>query len=261
MSPSPSHRSDPPSNIHNPHFDGSEFFWERGSTGILLIHGLTATTVEVQSLGRILHQRGYTISGPLLPGHYTTPEDLNQTHWQDWVAKVEHSYQELAHRCTTVFVGGESTGGLLALYLAIEHPEVAGILTYAPGIRLIMSNWDMIRLYLAAPWISSAPKGSLDSSESWQGYLVNPLKSAIELLKLQKIVRNRLARIHQPTLIVQGRLDTTVHPLAPQEIYNQISSDVKEIHWMDNSAHVVIIDKELESVAEISLAFIQKTLS
>jgi len=38
MAPSPPHRSDPVIKIHNPHFDGSEFYWEAGSSGILLIH-------------------------------------------------------------------------------------------------------------------------------------------------------------------------------------------------------------------------------
>ena len=35
----------------NPHMDGSSFFFPGGPVGILLIHGFTATTVEVRALG------------------------------------------------------------------------------------------------------------------------------------------------------------------------------------------------------------------
>ncbi len=262
MNPDPSSAAVYNPFLHNPHLDGYTFFWEGGQVGALLIHGLTATTAEVRPLGQILHQRlGYTISGPLLPGHNTRPDDLNRFRWQDWLATVDEAYQNLSQRCQTIIVGGESTGALLALYLASQYPEIACILIYSPALKLIVSRFDLIRLYLIAPFVSSMPKGSLDSPNEWQGYPVNPLKGAIQLLKFQEVVKKRLADIHQPILIVQGRLDTTVHPTAPQTIYDTVKSNVKEIHWMENSSHVVIIDKELDSIAEITIRFIEKSLS
>ena len=62
--------------ILNPHLEGDSFFWEGGEVGILLIHGFTATTAEVRPLAEFLHKNGYTVAGPLLPGHYTKPDDL-----------------------------------------------------------------------------------------------------------------------------------------------------------------------------------------
>ena len=80
----------------------------------------------------ILHQQGYTVAGPLLPGHHTRPEDANRYRWRDWVCAVEESYQQLTAHCQRVVIGGESMGALLALYLASEHPEAAATLAYAP---------------------------------------------------------------------------------------------------------------------------------
>jgi carboxylesterase len=57
--------------IQNPGLEGDSFFCEAGPFGILLIHGFTATTAEVRPLARRLLSVGYTISGPLLPGHDT----------------------------------------------------------------------------------------------------------------------------------------------------------------------------------------------
>jgi carboxylesterase len=244
--------------IHNPHLEGDAFFWSGGADGVLLIHGYTATTAEVRLLAQDLHARGYTVSGPLLPGHYTTPEDANRRTWRDWVAAVETAYEELAVRCKRVIVGGESTGALLALYLASEHPEIAAVLAYAPALRLTLRTRDAIQLRLVAPFVSSLPKGGIDAADLWQGYPVNPLRGAVQLLNFQRIVRPRLPQISQPILIMQGKLDTTVHASAPQTIYDEVRSTVKELHWLENSAHTVIIDRERELAFAITARFIER---
>ncbi len=73
--------------IVNPHLSGDSFYWQAGPTGVLLVHGYTATTSEVQPLARILNSEGYSVAGPLLPGHHTTPRELNQVKWQDWIRR------------------------------------------------------------------------------------------------------------------------------------------------------------------------------
>lgn len=248
------------STLHNPHLQGDPFFWEGGDIGVLLSHGFTATPAEVRLLARQLHERGYTVAGPLLPGHGTTPEELNQTRWQDWVQACDEAYQQLLARCKHVFIGGESAGAVIALYLASEHPQAAGVLTYAPAIKLTLRAVDVVRLYLAAPFLASIPKSDIDSNDNWQGYPVNPLKGTIQLLRLQRQVRRRLPRIRQPVLVFQGRLDTTVHPDAGKLILQGINSTVKELHWMENSHHVIILDCELDQVTEITLRFIEQVL-
>jgi alpha-beta hydrolase superfamily lysophospholipase len=121
--------------IQNPHLDSSPFFLEGGPSGVLLLHGFTATPVEVKLMGQYLHERGYTVSGPLLPGHGTTIEAINVCSWRDWVDHAARAYAELTARCTRVFVGGESLGGLLTLYLGSAYPEIAGLILYAPAHR------------------------------------------------------------------------------------------------------------------------------
>jgi len=74
--------------LRNSHLDGDAFFWQAGKMGALLIHGFTATTAEVRLLGEYLHARGYTISAPLLPGHGTSPAEMNRCKWQDWTRAV-----------------------------------------------------------------------------------------------------------------------------------------------------------------------------
>ena len=101
---------------------------------------------------------------------------------------------------------------------------------------------------------------SSGGDDLWRGYPVAPLRGTIELLRLQRAVRPRLARVQQPILVVQGRNDPTVHPSAPETIYREVSSTVKELHWFDHSAHKVILDDERDQVFALTLAFIEKAL-
>ena len=252
--------------IKNPHLEGEPFIWEGGPIGVLLVHGYTATTSEVRPLARFLYAHGYTVAGPLLPGHNTTPEDANRFRWRDWVRCVEIAYRELAAKCSRVIVGGESTGALLALHLASEHPEVAAVLSFAPALRLTLHRRDVAKLYLFAPFMpyvakqQRAPALSSGGDDLWRGYPVAPLRGTIELLRLQRAVRPRLPGVRQPILVVQGRNDPTVHPSAPEIIYREVSSTVKELHWCDRSAHKVILDDERDQVFAWTLAFIEKAL-
>lgn len=244
--------------IYNPGLEGGPFLWEGGPVGVLLIHGYTATTAEVRPLARFLHEQGYTVAGPLLPGHYTRPEDLNRCRWRDWTRSVEDAYRQIAARCQRVIVGGESMGGLLALHLAGEHPEIAVVLTYAAALRLALGWRDRALIYLLAPFVPYIRKQEMGDDPLWQGYTVYPLRGAIELLRLQRRVRGRLAGIQQPILIVQGRLDRTVDPRAPDIIFAGVRSAVKELHWMPASEHCVILGRERDRVNALTLDFLRR---
>ena len=43
-------------------------------------------------------------------------------------------------------------------------------------------------------------------------------------------------------------------------ILQGVQSAVRESHWMEKSRHVVILDKEFQEVAEITLKFIEKLI-
>lgn len=247
----------------NPHLEGGPFLWEAGPVGILLSHGYTATSAEVRPLARRLHAAGYTVKGLVLPGHGTQPADANRYRWGDWLETYAQAYRELAGRCEQVFVGGESLGGVLSLYFASEHPEIAGILAYAPalGVYSRLNSW---LVPLLAPFVPYRPKPNNGPSEAdalWQGYPVNPLGAAAQLFALQRVVRRRLPFIRRPLFIAHGRRDATVPPAFAELAYRQARSTLKEIHWLERSGHCVILDCERETVADLTLKFIERALA
>lgn len=246
----------------NAHLEGEPFFWEAGPVGVLLSHGFTATTAEVRPLAEILHAAGYTVAGPLLPGHGTSPEDLNGTAWREWTGAYERMYERLQAKCSRVVIGGESLGGLLTLHAAIYHPEAAAVLCYAPALRTTPLH---MRLFaeLIKRWVPMYPKHSKPDGASalWQGYAHEPVPAATQLFRLQVEVNRYLGDIQQPLLIVQGKKDHAVYPTVPGWIAESVRSQIVEVHWMPESGHCVILDAEREAVGEITLKFLQRVLS
>jgi carboxylesterase len=120
----------------------SEFFLEGDRRGVLLIHGLTGTPMEMRLLGKGLNNAGYTVHGMQLAGHCGNVEDLLATGWRDWYASVERAAHELAGKVDHLFVGGLSMGALLALKLAADHPKmVAGVGVYGATFRY--DGWNI----------------------------------------------------------------------------------------------------------------------
>lgn len=239
--------------LRNPHLHGEDFLWEGDPTGILLIHGFTATTAEVRLMAEKLHQAGYTVAGPLLPGHGTHPDELNHVKWEMWVEKVKQAYEELVSHCERVFIAGESFGGVLAIEVAQQHPEAAGMILFAPAIK-VKGLWQA---HLLSLFVKQLQKSAQDDGLPWQGYTVYPIKGLVELHKIQKHVQRRLSGITQPLIVFTGGYDQLIAPDSAQIILEGVRSKIKCHIHMDQSGHCIILDRELDQVAEHVLRFIQ----
>jgi len=242
--------------FQHPELDGKSFFLpgsEEKDIGLLFIHGFTATTVEVRQIANHFHALGYTVSAPLLPGHGTTPEDMNTKKINDWIGAAEHEYLELREKKDRICVFGESMGGLLTLILASKHPEIEKLFIFSPALK-IDGLWQSL---FAWPFIPYIFKKNTDESMLWQGYNVVPLRAASQLLKLQKRVKTLLTEITTKTLIFQGKNDQTINQSGTLKTYNLLGSEQKRLVWLENSSHCILLDKELPLVFQICEAEVQ----
>ncbi len=243
------------------HLDPSAFFLEGGPVGVLLIHGFTGAPPEMRLVGDYLHQRGYTVSGPLLPGHGTSVDDMNRRKWTEWTGCVEQALADLRACCKMVFVGGLSMGAVLTLYLASRHPALPGIVAYSPAMWT--ASWlvyltPVIKYFL--PKQPQSNKKDLTDPEAdarlWS-YEQNPVFAAHELLKLVRCVRRGLSRITQPLLVMHSTLDSAIHPDSARRTYERVSSADKELVTLRNSGHCITVDSEWKLVAKKTHEFIR----
>ncbi len=244
----------------HPWLDPNPFFFKGNSTGVMLIHGYTGAPPEVRPMGEYLAAQGYTVAGPLLAGHGTAWQDLNQVRWQDWVEGVEGTLGDLQARCDRVFVGGLSLGSLLTLYLGRHHAELDGLIAMAPALvlRTLLVHLAPLAKYFIKK-LSKIGEDVVDpetASRLWS-YPAVPVAAVHEVLKLQRIVRRELGEINQPILIFQGRQDRTVSLKGAPLLYHGVWSQDKELVWLENSGHCLSVDAEREAVWAKTHAWIQ----
>ena len=228
---------------------------------MLLIHGFTGAPPEMRMVADYLHERGLTVQGPLLPGHGTTVEDMNDCGWIDWTNHAERALINLQARCDTVFVGGLSMGSLLTLYLAAHHPELPGAILYAPATvianRFIYLTPIFKYLMLKKRKSNRSDLTDPEASLRFWSYEEHPVSAAHELLKLMRRVRQLLPRVSCPTLIIHSTLDQAIHSRSARYTYERVGSTEKELVTLHNSGHCITVDSEWEAVAERTYAFIQ----
>ncbi|HVM98139.1 MAG TPA: alpha/beta fold hydrolase, partial [Candidatus Acidoferrales bacterium] len=111
------------SEVSGPRFPASTlpFLLPAGSSGALLLHGLSATPEEMRFLGDHLHARGHSVNAVRLAGHGTSVDDLERCRWQDWYASARQGLSTLQQHASHITVVGLSMGALLAVQLAASH--------------------------------------------------------------------------------------------------------------------------------------------
>lgn len=258
-----------------------EFYFEGGRNGILLIHGLTGTPMEMRLLGKGLANAGFTVHGIQLPGHCGSADDLIATRWEEWYQGVERAAETLRGKVDNLFVGGLSMGAVLALGLAAEHPEwVAGVGVYGATFRYDGWNIPMVaRLAFLLPlfkrlgigrnrmFMEEPPYGLRDeriraqvSASMLAGYSVaaglpgNPWHALAEMYRLAAWVRPRLRNVTSPCLIAHAREDD-VASLDNARLVASSVSGPSELLILDNSYHMITIDRERRLLIEHSARF------
>lgn len=255
-----------------------------GRTGVLLIHGLTGTPNEMRVLAKGLHRRGFTVYAVQLAGHCGTQDDLLATRWQDWLDSVCRGAELLARRVDRVVAGGLSMGAVLALALAQARPDlVAGVVALSPTFR--HDGWSMpryTRLAFLLPWLRALgigrqrmfleqpPYGIKDEAlrarvlaqmnagdSAAAGLPGNPWWSAAEMHALAAGVRARLKLVAAPCLVIHARHDDIASVSNAYEIVRGVRHAPVELLLLEDSYHMVTIDRERRKVIARVVGFVE----
>ncbi len=217
-------------------------------------------------MAEYLAAKGLRVVAPLLPGHGTSPEDLNTRTWREVADAAADELYELQGKCDRVFVGGLSMGGLLALYLGERCSGIAGLIPMAAAVyaksplRFLL---PMVRLVVSTLPKNSAPDHSVHdprcASLLWS-YEHEALHFAAQVMALMHEVRDNLPRLHQPLLVFQGAHDKTVPIRAARAIMERSTSLHRELVVLEHSGHCLSVDQERDQVFSMTWQWIQRQL-
>ncbi len=262
----------------------TDFFFQGGRSGVLLIHGLTGTPMEMRLLGKGLNRAGFTVHGMQLAGHCGNVEDLLATGWHDWYASVEKAADDMLSKVDHLFVGGLSMGALLALKLAAERPrQISGVGVYGATFRY--DGWSIPRLARLAfmlpllkkfgigrgrSFMEQPPYGirderlraqissaMLSGDSAAAGLPGNPWYSLAELHDLAASVRRQLPQVIAPCLVAHASEDDVASIKNAQLVMREVSAPA-ELLLLKDSYHMITVDKERRTLIEHSAAFFER---
>jgi len=236
------------------------FFYKKGKIGCILSHGYTGTPKEVRELGKYLADKNITTVGPLLPGHGTTIEDLKLTTATDWYNEYVNAVEKLKEHCTKIFVCGLSLGGLLTLKYASEN-SVDGVITLAAPARFKFPENVLLPIFTAFFKKSAIKKNKKELANQEKHdilcYDYYPIAPANSMRKMIFQVRQKLANITAPTLIVQGLDDAKWLVHSSKIIYRRISSKDKELISLENTSHCLTVCSNKDKLHDTIYHFIK----
>jgi len=223
----------------------------RRALGVVLVHGFIASPAEMRPFAERLARLGHPVMGVRLKGHGTSPWDLRERRWEDWLASVERGFSIVRAFAPRIAVVGFSTGGTLALRLAADVPEgLSAVVGIAVALRFRNRNMVFVPIVHGANrlvgWVSSheglMPFRSHRSEHPHINYRHMPIRGLYELRRLADDVEDRLPEVRLPVLLLQGSADPVVEPSGAHRAHARLGSNDKRLVMIPSERHGILYE-------------------
>jgi esterase/lipase len=257
------------SNINSSNNDPFILFPKKSNgVSVLLVHGLLSSPAEVRGFGDYLCGIGYTVIGARIIGHGTSPYDLMQYEYSDWIDSVYKYFEISCMLSQNIVIVGFSTGGVILLRDEfVNDPRVKSVVVISAPIFYIDSRIKfvpiingintIVRTLTSGTGVKTFFKNIPENEHI--NYWIIPTFSINEIGKLVKGIKNTLCNVKIPTLIIFSKDDTLVSVNGADYIYNNISSKDKEMHIIGSDCHGILYNNSDLIWERISM-FIEKRL-
>jgi carboxylesterase len=227
-------------------------------TGVLLIHGFTGGPFEVQPFADFISERtDWTLKIPTLPGH-GEKLDLKNLSAESWMMEAELALKELKRTVDRVIIVGFSMGGLIAMYLSMRY-KIDRLVLLSAAAKYISAPRIFEEVQSA---IVAAAKGKIADHSLYHLYEYKlthtPVTSAVEFLRVVKMVEPYYKMIEIPVCIVQGERDGIVPVSSAEFIFDNIGSPDKRLIHSKNGEHLICYSDDCEDWFSKVLAFMQE---
>lgn len=192
----------------------------------LLVHGFTGSPWEMIPLARHLAMNGVTSLAVRLPGHGTTPEDLANRSFEEWVEAVSNGQHFLMNEGQRQIAVGLSTGAMvvIAAHLSRQFDGLALLSPYLKVRHRLAPLAGLLRHFI------SYQKREIPDIERLHYYDKRPLEGIHQLNRLIKSIKEHLPAVSVPTLVACSDGDSTIDPESAIELYRLLGSRTKELH-------------------------------
>jgi carboxylesterase len=259
-------------------------------TAVLLVHGITGTPTELRYFSRGLNKAGYTVVVNSLPRHGSNLGELKKVTWQEITDACMKDFRQLKQDFRRVFVGGLSLGALVAIHLAYKFPQdVSGIIALAP--TLFYDGWALQKgqIFMRIGWHIRPLRNAVDLRERWPYGLKDeetreniarfykdakageydkkvllfgspffPVACLYQHDRLTKVVKKELTFVKTPILIMHAREDDMTSLKNAQYVFRNIASSDKTLVVLEDSYHMIPIDKEKDKVIAEAVKFLDR---
>lgn len=227
-------------------------------TGVLCIHGFTGGPFEVEPFADFLvDQTDWIVEIPTLPGHGEKLA-LKSISAESWMMEAELALKGLKKVADRIIVVGFSMGGLIAMYLAMRYKVdrlvlLSAAAKYISPAQIFVEVQDAMRDVLAGKIAENA------SFHLYEYKLMNtPISSAVEFLRVVKMVQPYYDKIKVPVCIVQGGKDSVVPASAADFIYDHIGSAEKHMIHSEMGKHLICYSDDCDDWFREVLEFMNK---
>jgi carboxylesterase len=234
---------------------------------VLLVHGYAGATNNFGALPDTLASQGWHVRAIRLPGHGTSPRELEQCTPDELVDAVSDEVRRLQPDFAKVVLVGHSMGGALCTLAAAEQADTEELID---GLVLggayfgVTRRWYYVLppeawIRLGRPFLRWVYKGRLflqvnrkEAKDEIVAYTWLPMKSGLTLLEIGRRANQDevLDRITCPVLMLHGPGDVAASPEAAAEAVERMASEHKRVVWLEDSNHHIFWDLEADTVVK-----------
>ena len=238
----------------------------RREHGIVLVHGFLASPAEVRAFGERLAGLGYPVIGVRLKGHGTSPWDLRERSWRDWLESVQRGVSIMSGYASRIALVGFSTGGALALLAAAApQPGVDAVVAVCAPLKFRNRNLVFVPLVHGANrlvrWMSSLegvyPFRANDSEHPAINYHHIPIRGLYELTRMVAELQRVLPEVRCPTLVLQGDADPVVDPKSAARLAAGLSNARAEVQMVKSARHGILYEN-IDDTQERIIEFLER---
>lgn len=235
----------------------------------LMLHSYAASPYELNQLAiNISLTFGDYVVVPRLKGNGEVPSHIVNLSLEDWFNQVDSEYNNLTLSCGKINVLGSSYGGTLTLRLAEEYSNDTHLknIFIVNGFLGIPSKWyygltpdeylDILGSHIK--YFKKFDKAQVNDEVGLRNHITYwslPAITAKNSLPFIVLTRNNFSQIKNPLLILHSHNDMTADYKWADKLYSESKSQVKEIHYYDDSNHVLLLDYNRSQVIDKIIDF------